>query len=767
MRLALGVIGVLVTMLVCAFLVDRYSNRFEQELEAESRGKHRLISELVTTLAALEQDIRAAGSRMGDDQLVPIVATLDKAEGLLRSRIGEHDFAEDDDYTRALAIAAPAIDDVSEWMRRGIAGLEPYEPTVLRIASQRVYLVKVQLQKAENAANARTLMLMQKLSKQLKTFGNTVKALIAGLAFLLLMLMGYAERTQRTRLRLWHERKLTSESINNINEGFVLTDEHGKVLVVNRTLPELCAPLAGALEHMPFDTAVQQTLDAGALTLAPADTLDETHAGEQHTAAQERQELITSSGRYLRMTNRATTDGGRVITLTDITDLKQTQEKLHLQANYDYLTSIANRSYYVTRLQEALAAARRHDHKVALMQFDLDKFKQVNDTLGHDAGDELLIETAQRIKRNLRENDLAARIGGDEFAAILTAVQDESEVISSADRIIKELRQELHINGAQIDFSASIGIAIFPDHANDLESLIKHADIACYRAKDSGRNNYKIYGADMRVQAMEAMTLETKLRKAVELDELYLNYQPQLLLDDDRINMVEAFSRWHDSALGDVTPDRFIPVADKNGLIATLGEQVLEKSFAQLRDWDNQGVSDITIAVNISRRQLYLPTLPEIIDKFSEQYEVAPERLALEITENIIADDWQEAAEKLSVLADRGIGIIVDDYGSGTSSLMRIKELPIKALKIDGQFTRRLCEDSATLDIVSAIVSSAVTLRIDTIAENVETSEQVELLRSIGCTAIQGYYVGAPQTATDFVSTYKANLHKRHLKKVG
>jgi len=551
---------------------------------------------------------------------------------------------------------------------------------------------------------------------------------------------------------------------------------------VNKTLPQLSPCLGMHLEKHTYDRAIRQCLLDGAFTVVQDDlvkqiatktaerevgesgdtgntqTISDASANNTSENNAEVMEYVTREGLTLRITSRTTGDGGRVTTFTDITDLKETQKKLHQQANYDYLTGIANRSYYVVRLQEALAAAKRHGHKVALMQFDLDKFKQVNDTLGHDVGDELLITTAKRIKTNLREFDLAARIGGDEFAAILDHVSSEEEVVATADRIINELREVLEIDGAEIDFSASIGIAVFPDHASDIESLIKHADIACYRAKDSGRNNFKIYGSDMKAQAQQMQTLETKLRSAIELDELSLIYQPQMLLETSSINRVEAFSRWHDPVLGNVEPYKFIPIAEKNGLISKLGEQVLEKAYKQLSIWRDAGVDDVNIAVNVTKRNLFMPTLPEIIQELCSRYNIPASRLSFEITEDAISQDPAEAAKVLETLAALGLRIVIDDYGIGTSSLPRIKQLPIDALKIDGVFTEQITDDQSTRDIVAAIISSASSLRIETIAEKVETRQQADLLKEMGCTAVQGFYVGSPQPADQLFDKLKQGM---------
>ena len=756
--------------------VRGYSTRFESSLEAESEAKHHKISELVTTLASMERTIRTSEGRLTRQRLQNIRTEFEAASELVDSRRQTHAFATDGAYSQALNVMTPLMDDLNFWLNEGFAGLASSDPAVMGAASQQIYLTKLQLQRSANEANAGTLRLLSQQSAQISNFARAVNLLILTMCVMLIWAWLLHAKNRNSQAKLWHQRKLTFDSINNINEGFVLTNDSNKVMVVNKTLPLLAPNLAKELEVHSYDVALGRCLADNSLSIVnksdsgnsdPAIIeADQEPQPEDFSDSAEVLELLTKDGLSLRVSNRATADGGRVITFTNITDLKATQDKLHLQANYDYLTGIANRSYYVVRLNEALAAAERHGHKVALMQFDLDKFKQVNDTLGHDVGDKLLITTADRIKCNLREFDLAARIGGDEFAAILDHVRDEEEVITTAERIINELREELEIDGVKIDFSASIGIAVYPDHANDLESLIKHADIACYRAKDSGRNNFKLYGTDMKVQALEMRTLETKLRRAIDKNELSLIYQPQMQLNDGSIRRVEAFSRWHDAKLGNVPPHKFIPVAEKNGLISKLGEQVLEKAYKQLDQWREDGLEDLNVSVNITKRNLFLPGLPDTLDRLCSRYSIEADQLSFEITEDVISEDPTQAASVLEELSERGISIVIDDYGMGTSSLSRINQLPINALKIDGEFTRKLTEDESAQDIVAAIISSATSLRIETIAENVETKEQVELLQEMGCSAIQGYYVGQPQNASD-LTQHILSLTQPAFKKAG
>jgi len=437
-----------------ALTVNSYSKRFEKTLEVEADAKQHQITELVSTLAALERTIRTGEGRSGGVRLANINSSLKESSVLIQARLQNHSFNANGAYSRALLQLDPLIKNLQSWLTNGFAGLSATDPIVLKIVNQEIYLAKLQLQRSAKEASDGTLRLISQQSEQIRNFAQAVEVLILIMCGTFIWGWLLHTRNRTAQAKLWHQRKLTSDSINNINEGFVLTDANGEVLVVNKTLPQLSPCLGIHLEKNTYDGAVRECLLNGAFTVVQDDLVKqiatktaEREIGESDDVENtdivsdvsatnpsennaEVKEYVTREGLTLRITSRATGDGGRVTTFTDITDLKETQTKLHQQANYDYLTGIANRSYYVVRLQEALAAAKRHGHKVALMQFDLDKFKQVNDTLGHDVGDELLITTAKRIKTNLREFDLAARIGGDEFAAILDHVSSEEEVVA-------------------------------------------------------------------------------------------------------------------------------------------------------------------------------------------------------------------------------------------------------------------------------------------------------------------------------------------------
>lgn len=761
-KLDFAIAILLITFAVGAgWYVNKIADRFRVDLELQADSRSQDVSRIVAALSAVEENLRALSFGNRAENKEQLKTAFQKFRSVIEEVAFSHDYRSQTPQTRALEIALPLTQDLGLWLESGIGRHAAGSVTVAKIASQRVYLARTQLEVIYEDANIKTLDLIKKQSEQVQSFSHTVIFLLTGLLCLLLVARFLYSRTRQAQAYLWHQRKLVSDSINNINEGFILTDKHGTARVVNAAMKSMCKPMVDHLEkNLPYNAAMKLTLDSDFLVKlssrqVAATSIDSNQNPTANTHG-DQSEYRTSDGKYYRVTERDTQDSGRVITFTDITDLKSTEDKLQKQANFDYLTGIANRSYYVERLNESIARARRHQHKIALLQFDLDRFKQVNDTLGHAVGDQLLVQTANRIKRNLREIDLAARTGGDEFVAIIDQISDQEEALASAERIANELRQELIIDGIQVDFSASIGIAVYPDHARDIEALMQHADIACYRAKASGRNNYQLYGSDMKVKAMELVTLETRLRRAIDRNELHLSYQPLMDVESGKLSGVEAFSRWHDDKLGNVSPDQFIPLADKNGLITKLGEQVLEKVFAQLHSWRQAGIHNTQVAINVSQRQLFQPTLTDIIDRLAAEYDVDPANILMEIKEDVITDEGDTATQRLTALAERNIRFVLDDYGKGASSLMRIRNLPIHALKIDGEFIRKMTEDDVTRDIVGAMISSATNLRLDTIAESVETDEQLTLLREMGCTTVQGFHVGAPQSANDILTLYGA-----------
>lgn len=637
---------------------------------------------------------------------------------------------------------------VNKWLNNSVSSEGDASKSAYQLAIEAVQENLAMMHAERERLSADQHKLIGSYKQRFQSFRLSVMTLLLGSMSLIVLVISLNIKQRQTQTKLADERKLISDSVNNLEEGVVLTDQEDNCLVINDTLQKICPKLRARLEKgKSFEDAFARGINRGDLKLIEVQTHHLIESEVINAGANRNEtprEYITESGIYLRVTKRDAENGSRIITFSDITYLKLAQRQLHHQATKDGLTGLANRNHFLEKLEAALAGSRRHGHKVALMVFDLDKFKQVNDTLGHAVGDELLRSVANRIRENLREIDVSARMGGDEFAAFLDQIKDVREVRITADRILKQLHRRLEIEGIDVEVSSSIGIALFPDDASGMSALLKQADAACYQAKQMGRNNYQVYNRDMKIRAMQQMTMESRLRTALSEDALSLTYQPQLDLNKGDFCGIEAFLRWKDSKLGNVRPDHFIPLAEKTGLIADIGEWVIRESCRQIRAWVDNGHQPLQLAINISPRQFRLQNLTAVIDKALSDFRVEPSLLALEITESIIMNDLNASVETLKDLGARGVTLVIDDFGAGSSSLYRLKELPIHALKIDQSFVDNLLKSEDAREIAGAIIAMAQKLNLRTIAEGVETTEQRDLLRELGCNAVQGYLIHKP-----------------------
>lgn len=430
--------------------------------------------------------------------------------------------------------------------------------------------------------------------------------------------------------------------------------------------------------------------------------------------------------------------------LHNITERKQAEQKIQRLAYYDALTGLPNRQLLQDRLKQVLAQAHRYQHQVGVLFLDLDRFKRINDTLGHVVGDQFLETIAERLKEWTRESDTVARLGGDEFVIILSAVQKIQDVVNIAAGILETVSQPIRLGGHEVFCSTSIGIAFYPMDGEDHETLLKNADTAMYAAKDRGRNTYQFFSEEMNHRAMERMTIETHLRGALRNDELLLHYQPQVDLNSGRIVGVEALIRWNHPVRGLMAPDTFIPLAEESGLIIPVGEWVLRSACRQTRIWQDAGFPLRRIAVNLSARQFSQGGLVATVEAVLQETGLDPDCLELELTESALMTNASDAILTLVDLRVRGIHVSIDDFGTGYSSLSYLKDLPIDRIKIAQEFVRDIpqCEDDAT--IVEAIIAMGRSLRLQVIAEGVENREQLEFLKQRGCHEMQGYYFSRP-----------------------
>lgn len=384
-----------------------------------------------------------------------------------------------------------------------------------------------------------------------------------------------------------------------------------------------------------------------------------------------------------------------------------------------------------------------------MLFLDLDHFKNVNDTLGHRIGDALLIEVAKRLKSAMREGDTASRLGGDEFILVLPGT-DVNGAVHVAEKLLETVAQLCRIEQQELVITPSIGIAMYPDDGEDFDTLSKCADVAMYRAKHDGRNNYRFFTPEMQTHSVRTLQLENALRYALERDEFSLHYQPQISMQDGRIIGAEALLRWQHPRLGMVSPAEFIPIAESSGQILQIGEWVLRTAAHQMKSWMDSGLEPMIIGVNLSAVQFRNPNLPELVTQILDSVKLPPQYLELELTEGVAMDDPLGAIAVMDSLHERGIRVSIDGFGTGYSSLSYLKRFRVYKLKIDQSFVRDITDDPEDKAIVSAIISLASSLGLQTIAEGVETEGQLAFLREQGCNEVQGYYFSKPLPAEKF-----------------
>ena len=431
----------------------------------------------------------------------------------------------------------------------------------------------------------------------------------------------------------------------------------------------------------------------------------------------------------------------------DITDLKRYQEELEHQATHDALTGLANRNLLKDRLQQMLALAHRYERHFNLVFIDLDNFKLINDSLGHEVGDRLLKIAGERLATCVREGDTVARLGGDEFVLLVTEQARTDTAYRTVQQVIAAISQPFLIDEHEFKVTCSIGVVSFPGDGETPETLLRNADTAMYRAKERGRNTFQLYSAEMNANLGERLTLETDLWKALERGELELHYQPKVELGSGRISGMEALLRWRHPQQGMIPPGKFIPAAEESSLILQIGNWVIREACTQNKAWQDDGLRFVPVAVNISARQLHDKDLIDTIRAALSATRLRGEYLEIELTESAVMLNAIETINTMSVLRGMDVRIALDDFGTGYSSLSYLKRFPVTGIKIDQSFVRDLVYDPDDAAIVRAVIAVAQELMLDVIAEGVETAEQVEFLKTHGCREAQGYYFARPVPA--------------------
>lgn len=443
---------------------------------------------------------------------------------------------------------------------------------------------------------------------------------------------------------------------------------------------------------------------------------------------------------------------GIAITIRDITQAKLHEESIHWLANHDAVTKLCNRTWLQNNLPNILSEAKQNNKKVALYFIDLDDFKKVNDTLGHAAGDLLLSVIGERLSTISRQGDVVCRLGGDEFTLVVQGDLAQDELTKIGNRILDTLKNPINLDGQVMTIGASIGVSCFPEHGDDAAQLLKRADLAMYKAKDTGKGTCEFFLPKLSIEAEERLQLERDMHCALEKDEFFLVFQPKMNLKNQQLLGMEALLRWRSPTRGIVNPADFIPLAERTGLILPLGEQALHKTCQQIVSWKKQGLKVPPISVNVSPKQLQRVDLAQLLKEVLDTYQLPTSALEIEITESSMMDDLEMSQRKLQAVKELGVRILVDDFGTGYSSLSLLKKFEVDVLKVDRSFIKDVPHDSGDCALVQAVISMAKSLKMDVVAEGIETQEQMAFLENLGCNEGQGFYFSKPIEACDLTS---------------
>jgi diguanylate cyclase (GGDEF)-like protein/PAS domain S-box-containing protein len=594
-------------------------------------------------------------------------------------------------------------------------------------------------------------------------FGMSMLILILMLIFMKFGKLYNDTLTDSLRLR-YENQALLNDIVKEKNTldnrlGRILNESSNEVFVVNAD-SLLCLQVnAGAVKNLGY---TQEELRQTRLLNIFDDLDQEGFNSLIHPMETGEQDVVLHRGRNLRKNGSSypvevrfqlstqETPPILVVTALDITEREVYEQKLTDQANFDQLTKLPNRHFMLSHVDRGLSRARRADNSLALLYMDLDNFKNINDSLGHSAGDELLKQAAERIRSVLREQDTPARLGGDEFLIMLEELGNPEDAEVVADKLVKMFKKPFILDSRQVYSTTSIGISIYPDDGDTVEMLMQNADTAMYQAKSSGRSHYQFFSQEMRREAEERLQIANHLRHALDKHELSLVYQPIMDIVSGRVVGAESLVRWHNPELGQVPPDQFVPIAESLGLIEDIGRFVLNTACKDAVEWGSIGWGSVYVSVNLSSQQFRNGDLLSSVDGALRESGLSSENLVLEITEGLLLQGSHNPLEIINGLRERNIRLALDDFGTGYSSLSFLKRFPLQMLKIDHSFINDLKEDSNDETLVEAIIAMANSLSLDVIAEGAESQKQLDFLQQRGVRLVQGYYFSPPLFASAF-----------------
>ena len=532
-------------------------------------------------------------------------------------------------------------------------------------------------------------------------------------------------------------------ALNNMSHGLCMFDSQNRLLVWN----ERFMTLSGLPDSVVAVGARVRDLIRHSIRIGnhPGKARRRLWTELRRLSGGEAEQVVMSlqGQRWIALSRRSMADGGSVVIFEDVTERKEAEERIARMARYDELTGLPNRNLFRERVGEALARVQRSGGQFAMHLIDLDRFKGVNDTLGHPVGDRLLHAMAQRLQAAVRKGDTIARLGGDEFVVLQLRLGQAEEAGQTAQRLVDALAVPLEIDGHRVHISASVGIALAPHDGSDGDELLKNADMALYAAKADGRGIFRFFDPAMDAAAQARRALELDLRNALGRGELDVYFQPLVHLESNRISTCEALMRWRHPERGPISPADFIPVAEETGLIVPLGEWVLNRACAEAAKWP----ASVRVAVNLSPAQFKDSDLPRVVITALARSGLAPDRLELEITETVLLQDSDATMKAMGQLQALGVRMSLDDFGTGYSALSYLRKFPFRKIKIDGSFAKDLSTDSGSLAIIRAVAGMGADLGMDIAVEGIETEEQLRLIRAEGCGEAQGYFLGRPMPA--------------------
>jgi diguanylate cyclase (GGDEF)-like protein/PAS domain S-box-containing protein len=540
---------------------------------------------------------------------------------------------------------------------------------------------------------------------------------------------------------------LLRATLESTADGILVVNGRGRIVAYNRKFVELWSVPESIMGSGNDSTALGYVMDQ---LKEPQAFIDKVKQLYDRPDSDSYDILEFKDGRIVERFSHPQKVGGksvgRVWSYRDVTERRALEQELERQAFHDALTGLPNRYLFMDRLDQALARSAREALKVAVLFLDLDDFKTINDSLGHKAGDGVLMAVGERTQACVRPGDTVARLGGDEFTVLLSDIEDEDEVVQVAERVVSRLQAPLQVDGKEVFITPSIGIAMSASSQDRPDDLLREADIALYEAKKEGKGRFVVFHPNMRSQALDRLHMEAELRQAIERDEFKIYYQPVLELETGRVVKAEALVRWEHPKHGLVSPNEFVPLAEEVGLIVPIGQWVIEQACKQAIVWQEQYPSDppMGICVNLSARQIQYPTLVDDVAGVLAKTGLEPRCLEFEITESVAMEDAEATVAALQQLKALGVSLAIDDFGTGYSTLSYLKRYPVDTLKLDRSLVEEIGRDRGDTAIVRAVIAFAKSLNLQVVAEGIETSEQLVQLRALGCDLGQGYYFARP-----------------------